>query len=363
MTDSPAPSAPTATSAFGGATSSRAEIPALFAYKGIGHSDRVYAIDHSLPPDLNERTIESNQIENSVRIFKQAVADTHEQLEAFLSCCDNNLSPDHAKKMKEFIEVYLLFLHDDDFKSAIENDIQNRVGPAETCVHVVAQRTAENFRKMEDPYLAAKADDVIEVGHRLIRNILRMPQPDITQAPQDAVIVADSLSPMDALYFSLKNPAGIVLHHGSPTGHVADVARGMHLPLAFVPDRVQFQAIMRSAQNKEGIAPILDGLNGTIIINPTRQDKGRAQRLKHQVQERAKQLESFRSNAAVDGDGVPINLMGTADSAADVRTLVDMGVEKIGLFRTEKTVQQTIPTVEEQTEIYGKIFDAASTLR
>ena len=54
----------------------------------------------------------------------------------------------------------------------------------------IARDRAEPSQAMDDPYLAARVDDVREVGSRLIRNLTKTPYPRLQAACADGSIVS-----------------------------------------------------------------------------------------------------------------------------------------------------------------------------
>ena len=60
-----------------------------------------------------------------------------------------------------------------------------------------SRKVAQDFAALDDPYLAARADDVREVGDRLMRNLTQTPYAAFTDLPEGAIVVAEELTPAD----------------------------------------------------------------------------------------------------------------------------------------------------------------------
>lgn len=344
-----------ASSSFAAAAAHSSVIKAKFAYRGIGCSDKAYVIDHSLPPDIAARTCPAEEIPEQVEIFRNAVSAAVKQYAELIKTCNEKLSPDYGQQIEELMNFYTLMLQDEGLQSEIIDRITGGTGPAETCVQIVMEEKAREFAAQDDPSFAAKQDDIRAMADRIIRNILRLPFPDISQAPLHAIIIADTLSPTDAVYFEMLKPAGLILGSGSPSGHIADVARGLHIPCAFVSSRAEFDALKEGSLRR---APILDGRTGEIITEPSVHQRSTADTQKRLIRQREINLGHLNTAKTQDANGHDFSLFGTAGNIMDIRELVQhMGIDHIGLWRTEMVVAGgTVPSVEDQIKTYSAAF-------
>src|SRR5450432_1328906 len=78
-------------------------------------------------------------------------------------------------------------------ESRIERDLIN----AEAAVQAEISAVAQDFAELDDPYLAARAVDICEVGERLIRNLTKTPYAAIAHLPEGTILVAEDLTPAD----------------------------------------------------------------------------------------------------------------------------------------------------------------------
>jgi phosphoenolpyruvate-protein phosphotransferase (PTS system enzyme I) len=91
---------------------------------------------------------------------------------------------------------------------------------------------------MDDRYLAARVDDIREVGRRLVENLTGKAVRALTALPRNAVIVADELSPADTAALDPANVAGLVTLVGGVESHTAIVARSLGLPAVVAEDDI-----------------------------------------------------------------------------------------------------------------------------
>ena len=120
---------------------------------------------------------------------------------------------------------------------------------------------ARGFESLPDAYMAARADDVREVGARLIRNLTDTPFQAFTHLPPGTIIVAEELSPADAALIDPEIVAGFATVLGGKEGHTAIMARSFGLPAIF-----GVAGLLGGVKSGETV--IVDGSAGRIIVDP-----------------------------------------------------------------------------------------------
>jgi phosphotransferase system enzyme I (PtsI) len=105
---------------------------------------------------------------------------------------------------------------------------------------------------------------------------------------------------------------------------------------------------------------LLDGYNGTVIVNPTDQtlfEYGQLAKIKASLEEK---LREVQSQPAVTLDGKSIHLSANIEDQHDVEAVIKHGAEGVGLFRTEFLFinREKLPTEEEQYRVYREVAAA-----
>ncbi|HQU02714.1 MAG TPA: PEP-utilizing enzyme, partial [Acetobacteraceae bacterium] len=77
---------------------------------------------------------------------------------------------------------------------------------------------------------ARRAEEVLEIGRRLLRNLTRQPFRSFANLPQGAVLMAETLRPADAALIDPARFAGIVTAEGGSDGHTAVMLRALGIP-------------------------------------------------------------------------------------------------------------------------------------
>jgi phosphotransferase system enzyme I (PtsP) len=146
----------------------------------------------------------------------------------------------------------------------------------------------------------------------------------------------------------------VVVEEGSPTSHVAIVARALDIP---VIGRVE--GLLRRVE--PGDTLVLDADNGQIFVRPAEDIRNRVtENMQVRAQRRA-MFAATRDLPAVTLDGVQVSLNINAGLLIDLPHLADSGADGIGLYRTEIPfmVRDEFPDVPTQTEIYRRVLSQA----
>ncbi len=175
-----------------------------------------------------------------------------------------------------------------------------------------------------------------------------------SELPHEFILIARAMGPAELLDYAHRRIMGLVLEEGSPTAHVAIVARALDMP---VVGRVEGATDRLDA----GDLVIVDGDHAQILIRPSEDIRQSALAAIAARTRRRAYYDSLRSAPAVTRDGVGIKLMLNAGLQIDMAQLAATGAEGVGLFRTELSlmVRDTFPAVDDQTDFYRRILDQA----
>ncbi|MBE1236463.1 phosphoenolpyruvate--protein phosphotransferase [Phaeovibrio sulfidiphilus] len=214
---------------------------------------------------------------------------------------------------------------------------------AEAAVRHEMEAIAHTFAAMDDPYLAARADDMRDVGGRLIRALVGSVEQSLSNLDPRSVLVADTLSPADTALLHPGSVAGLVLERGGTESHTAIMARSLGLPCI-----VGATGLMEVARHGDIIC--FDGETGLVILNPDDETLAEYRRREEAHRTRQKMLASLRDLPAVTPDGIRITLMANVELGSELDSVFEAGAEGVGLFRTEFLYMNrtTLPDEEEQ---------------
>ena len=203
-----------------------------------------------------------------------------------------------------------------------------------------AQEAAEQVRAIgEEPWLS-RADDLLDVGARVVRLLSGEPRRVVGDL-SGRVVLARELLASDVLMLARAGAAGLAVSGGSPTSHAAILARSMGLPMVIGLGEALEQVA-------EGQPVALDGDGGRLDAQPRAAPSGRSRQ------------PLAKPGRAITRDGRAISLWANIASAEGARRAVRAGAEGVGLLRTEFLYlgQGRLPGELEQAAAYAEIAQA-----
>ena len=122
------------------------------------------------PPvlDVPERRIAVSETETEWQRFEEARARTRQQLQQLRTRLDARARSGEAG----ILDAHLMVLDDDVMSARVRTEIVENQHNAERAVRDVANHFVKQFLQLEDPYMKERADDISDVGRRMIRNLL-----------------------------------------------------------------------------------------------------------------------------------------------------------------------------------------------
>ncbi|HKY08244.1 MAG TPA: phosphoenolpyruvate-utilizing N-terminal domain-containing protein, partial [Candidatus Binatia bacterium] len=168
-----------------------------------------------LEPRMDLSAIKKKKAKNPERErerFRGAVERGIEQI----NIVKNRMQQLISKEESAIFDVYRLILEDPAIIQQIEAQILHEGYIAEYAVKVVFEQYLKSIGSIDDDYLRERTTDVKDAAQRLLENLSGMPgqQYDI---PDDAVLVAEDLSPADLSMLEGDKFRGIALATGGVT--------------------------------------------------------------------------------------------------------------------------------------------------
>ncbi|MEM7445221.1 MAG: phosphoenolpyruvate-utilizing N-terminal domain-containing protein, partial [Pseudomonadota bacterium] len=201
------------------------------------------------------------------------------------------------------------------------------------------------FAAMNDAYLAGRAQDVREVGTRLIRNLTEEKFRAFSDVTPGSIILAEEITPADTALMDPERIAGFGTVLGGAQGHTAIMARSLGLPAVLgVPGLLPLL--------EPGQTVIVDGLNGQIIIDPDKATLTEFRARKKSLDADRKRLGALVDLTPSTRDGELVGLHVNLELPREVETARRLGADSVGLLRTEFMFmnRSDLPSEDEQYE-------------
>lgn len=202
-------------------------------------------------------------------------------------------------------------------------------------------------------YLAERVSDVANIRDRIICILSSVGYPEIPHLDHSFVLIARDLSPADTTNLQPGQILAIVTEEGGPTSHTAIIARTLGIP-AVVACKGVVEAAKSDTSGKVGV----DARGGVVIFNPSTEVESELVALTATIEiSRAKKPKRAHGGYTTT-DGITVPIYANVGRLEDVQFALNVGADGIGLLRTELLYldRQTPPTLDEQRDIYAKMF-------
>jgi len=205
-----------------------------------------------------------------------------------------------------------------------------------------------SYDAAEDPYFRARASDLRDLRDRVLRHLAGETDQIV---PPGVILAADDMPPSTFLATDWRD-GGLVLRRGSPSSHVAILARSRGVPMIVGVDVDHLE---------DGADALLDADAGLLVVDPDANmrasfDQRRAE------QSKARQAAHEFTGPARTAAGELVRVMINVTGLAELEGLDPAHVDGIGLMRTEFLFQgrEKLPTEEEQYQIYKRMLEWAA---
>jgi multiphosphoryl transfer protein len=227
----------------------------------------------------------------------------------------------------EIVETGALLAADPALRSAVQVQIMESGQSPAGAILDAADQLARRLSELDDPMLAARAEDVRSVARRAALIAAGGPGNLDAAGWSERVLLASDLGPADIAELG-PQLSGVALAGGAVTAHAAIVARSLGIPMV-----IGLGEDLLSIAEEEPV--VLDGSEGEFVVSPSLARAAQA-RLAGQARRKARRAAAARSELpAVTTDGHVVRVLANVAGAQEVRLSLEAGAEGIGLLRTE----------------------------
>ena len=298
---------------------------------------------HAIPPAATAAEIAA---------YRAAV----ETVVAVLQAAIDRLSADAPATRSE--REVLLAMQDLARDMELTESVEREIGAGQNAaraVLAVGETLAGELAATDDAYLRARAEDMRGIVRRLADTLLGAAEADLHEIPEPSVLIAADLSALDFTRLPSERLLGLVTTGGSPTSHVAIIARSLGIPAVV---GIAAEAGMLRAARRVAI----DGTAGAVWLNP---DAATEQRFRDRIEAAA--AERQRLDAYVRAEprtrgGRLIEVAANIGGPQDLPAALANGARGVGLFRTEFLFMRgrAVPDEQTQAAIYAEVVRACA---
>jgi phosphotransferase system enzyme I (PtsI) len=302
--------------------------------------------------EVLEYAVAEPDVEGEVERLSAAVEEAKQGLRELRA----RIPPNTPADIAAFLDTHLLMLEDPTLTDEPKRVLRERRCNAEWALKLQRDALVSAFDRMNDAYLRARRDDVDHVINRVLRILLNHAPAKHESAEgslEGLILVADDLSPADALLMQQHGIVGFVTEYGGPTSHTAIIARSLGLPgVVGVPHARQYL--------RDGEPLIVDGDEGVVLGDADALILGYYRTRRDDRQKRVSRLAKLKRAPAVTLDGVPIELLANVELQTDFDLARAAGARGVGLYRTEFVYMNRLdlPSEAEHFALYKRLIEA-----
>ncbi len=271
------------------------------------------------------------------------------------------LPEESQAEIAPLIDAYIRMLGPSRLIRGVRRRVEETLLSAESAVLAEADAIAAAIVAQAEPGMPAddraslqrRADEVREIGRRLVRNLTRSPFRSFAGLPEGAVLISEALRPADAALLDPARLAGVATEEGGADGHTAVMLRALGVP-----------AVLGAAGLAHAIKPgdlaVVDGSAGTVALNPTAATLAAARRAVTAFARERQRFARLRRLPAETLDGEAVELQANLELPIELPLIAQSGAVGIGLLRTEFLFmnRETVPDEDTQAESYRTIVEA-----
>jgi phosphoenolpyruvate-protein phosphotransferase len=291
--------------------------------------------------------IERHQVADELKRLDRAMGTVREDLRVSA----HRIEADTDAKLAAIFQAHEAMLQDPTLQQEIRTVVEGELISATQALARVFRRWERKFREMAQPAQRHQAEDVADLGRRLLREMAGVKTTLLEKMPPGRVLVARRLLPSDTVALPRRAVVGIVLEFGGPGSHAALLAEALGIPtVAHIPKATETIA--------DDDVLIVDGVRGEVIVNPVEATHARYTAAIEGVQTWSAEVKQLAQQPACTRDGIPIAVLANVGCREDVTAAVDDGADGVGLYRLEQFYlsRKTPPTATELLAEWREMF-------
>lgn len=291
----------------------------------------------------------SEDIEQDIALFEQALIEANRDIQHMAKQLVDQL----GQQEQALFTAYERILESAHFKDAVIQRIK-RGEWVQSALKAVVRQNVQVFESMQDEYLCERANDVRDIGRRVLAHLQKQEKKAI-QYPIDTILVGPDITPSMLAEVPQGRLKAIVSGSGSGNAHVAILANALGVPTVMGVESLPVQYV-------EDAPMIVDGYAGRVFIRPNAALHSAYRHLVAEEKELQVQLDQLKALPAETKDACAVALMANIGLVSDTNMALAVGCDGVGLYRSEVPfmMRERFPSEDEQRVIYRQVLKAFS---
>jgi len=297
---------------------------------------------------FTKRYIPATQVKREIKRVQTAI----EKSKADLMKIKDGLGHEEINEHVYIFSSHLMILEDPMLLDAVTEMIFSERKNAEWALYTAFENYKKMFDTIEDEYLRERKSDFDYLNTWILKRLSGSDEDSLQNIDEKVILFAHYLSPADTARMNREKIIGFVTDIGGSTSHTAILARALKIPAVVGAERA-------SRLVSRGDRVILDGREGLVIVNPTRESATQYRERGQQYDHQEKVLLKARDLPAETKDGRRVSLTANVEMVEEVSAVREYGAEGIGLYRTEFLClgQGRIPSEAEHFQVYKSVLE------
>lgn len=231
-------------------------------------------------------------------------------------------------ELARIFEFHLGMLRDRFLLEKLNDLIEQEKVTAEYAAYATLRSEANKLKSLDNPLFRDRVKDIWDLERRILSQLLGSRYADLSGLTTESIIVAYDLTPSETASLNKDHIKGMATDAGGRTSHTAILAHALGIPAIVGMEDL-------SQRVNSGDTIIIDGDQGTVIINP---DAAQLLQYRERMESLSKQADTLRELGhlpAVTTDGTEIELQSNIEFPTEIDAAVAHGAQGIGLYRTE----------------------------
>jgi phosphoenolpyruvate-protein phosphotransferase (PTS system enzyme I) len=225
---------------------------------------------------------------------------------------------------------------------------------ASGAVRRVFRAWAKKFQALSDPAFQQRADDVADLGRRVLRHLEGDDPYQLARLPEGAVVAAQRILPSDVVALAERRVAAILVESLGQASHAALLAREKSIPTLAI------FGILEHVHDGDDV--LVDAYGGSILVDAEAPARTEFEQRVLEYQTRLARCNITCHQPARTVDGMLIRVEANLGTRRDVELALGNGADGVGLFRIEQVyLGRELPPTED--ELFEEMQATAAPLR
>src|SRR5262245_17234346 len=290
--------------------------------------------------------IEPQQVEGELERIRQALSSVGADLQESARRVSEQFDPDLA----EIFRAHQMMLDGLLASREFEKELQGSLLAAADVVRTVFRRWEAKFAALEVETFRQRADDVVDLARRVLRQLEGAEGSGLAAMPTGSVLVAQRLLPSDVVALAQGGVAAILVEGLGPGSHAALLAREKTIPVV-----AQLPGLL--GRIRQGDEVLVDAFRAIAVVSPSAQTRRDFERRLEQSRANLFRCRVECRKPAVTRDGQKVRVEANFALGDAAELLIENGADGVGLFRIEQFyLARELPPSEDE------LFDALAAL-